>query len=465
MQENKFEKQVQEKMEELRMAPSEKVWTNIENEIKSPKKRRGLLLWLFFFLGLLLLGGGYFIFLPNSSFKKSATDLVQENKETREKAPIVPPKKSTAKVPGKNNANRTELPVISNQKSDQENTLQEGRKTGRKILKKEPALFRLKTKGIIKEESESPEQYTMADRNNQVEQEENANNESKKEPPKPNHEQEDSVQSKNASAVVKNNPPIKDTSSEKKISKINKQENKSSKWKFGFTAGAGVSEINRTLFKRSLAGNSYNYSSAVSGPANPPNHPSTINSGFSFYAGGVVNRQLSNRISLSAGINYHYSSSVIHTGNFVDSSLNLSQAPGPYNSSSVNRYFLYGNNNTYINRYHFIEIPVSMNLQANRSRKVPLLWSAGISVSYMISSNALYYDSGSNVYFEAKRLFNKTQLNTATGLMIGLPLGGNSLQIGPELQYGITRLLSKSTGTPEHLFYSGIKVIYIPGKK
>ena len=465
MQENRFENKVQEKMEELRLSPSEKVWTNIEKEIENPNKPRRLLLWLFFSLGLLLLGGVYFIFLPNGFFKRSATDVVQNNIESPEKVSIVLPKKSTAKETGKNDLNETKLPVLSKQESNRENTLQAGRKTDRKTLRKPPILSKQKIKGVIKEESESPDQYAKADRNSQVEQGGNVNNEGKKEPQKPSQEQEDSVNSNNDYGLVKNNPSIKDTSSGKEISRINKQDKKSSKWKFGFTAGAGASEIYRTLFKRAIAGNSYYYASAVLGPATSVNHPSVITSGFSYYAGGVVNRQLSKRISISAGINYHYFSSVIHIGNFVDSSLNLYQAPVPYTSSSVNSYYRYGNNNTYINRYHFIEIPISMNLQLNRNRKVPLLWSAGISISYLVSSNALYYDIGSNIYFEAKRLFNKTQLNTTTGLMIGLPMGGSSLQLGPELQYGATRLLSKTGGTPEHLFYSGLKVIYSPGKK
>lgn len=465
MQENKFEKQVQEKMEELRLAPSEKVWANIEKEIKSPGKRRRLLLWFFFFVGLLLLGGRYFIFLHNGFFKKPETDVVQNKIDTPRNMPVIPPNKSQANETGNNDLNGTRLPEILNQKKDQENKLLAGRKTDRKTLKKSPILFRLKTKGIIKEEFESPDQYSMADRNNQVNPGGNWSNESKKEPPTSNQGQVDSLKSNNDNSLVNSNPSKKDTSFEKEISTIKKKENKASKWKIGFTVGAGASDIYRTLFAHANSGNTYSFSSANAGPSPSANHPSVNTSGFSFYAGGVVKREFSKRLSFSAGINYHYYSSVIHTGNFVDSTLNLYLAAGPYAYSSVNSYYRYGNNSVYIDRYHFIEIPVSINLQLNKSRKVPLFWTTGLSVSYLVSSNALYFDNVSNVYFEAKRLFNKTQLNTATGLMIGFPLRNNSLQLGPELQYGPTRLLSKSAGTPEHLFYFGAKVIYIPGKK
>lgn len=53
---NDFEKQVQQKMEELDLIPSAPVWEKIELQIRDKKDRRRYVLW--FFLLCLLLGGG-----------------------------------------------------------------------------------------------------------------------------------------------------------------------------------------------------------------------------------------------------------------------------------------------------------------------------------------------------------------------------------------------------------------------
>ncbi|HEY0749958.1 MAG TPA: hypothetical protein VGD26_02305, partial [Chitinophagaceae bacterium] len=55
MQEQNFEKQVQQKMEELNLTPSAPVWQKVNEEIRKKKDRRRLILWLFLFL---LVGGG-----------------------------------------------------------------------------------------------------------------------------------------------------------------------------------------------------------------------------------------------------------------------------------------------------------------------------------------------------------------------------------------------------------------------
>ena len=66
MQENEFEKQVQQKMDELKLHPSDAVWTKIEAQIKKEKRRR----WMLIFLPVILIGslyGGYVLLNRNNS--------------------------------------------------------------------------------------------------------------------------------------------------------------------------------------------------------------------------------------------------------------------------------------------------------------------------------------------------------------------------------------------------------------
>ena len=64
MQENEFEKRVQQKMDELKIAPSDAVWQKIEPQIRKEKRRRWLLIFLpVMFIGLLY--GGYVLLTSN----------------------------------------------------------------------------------------------------------------------------------------------------------------------------------------------------------------------------------------------------------------------------------------------------------------------------------------------------------------------------------------------------------------
>jgi len=73
MQKNEFEKQVQQKMEELKLQPSDSVWLNIEARISRNKRRR--FGWVFFSILFIGLAGGYWLW---DSMMKSTQN--QENK-------------------------------------------------------------------------------------------------------------------------------------------------------------------------------------------------------------------------------------------------------------------------------------------------------------------------------------------------------------------------------------------------
>jgi hypothetical protein len=77
----------------------------------------------------------------------------------------------------------------------------------------------------------------------------------------------------------------------------------------------------------------------------------------------------------------------------------------------------------------------------------------------------LHFDPNGNLYYQNAELFNKIQLNGATAIMIGFPINKSEMQIGPQLQYGLTGLQKSGSGNPQHLFYTGLKISFIPGKK
>ena len=49
--------------------------------------------------------------------------------------------------------------------------------------------------------------------------------------------------------------------------------------------------------------------------------------------------------------------------------------------------------------------------------------------------------------------------------MAGLPFHGLHVEVGPQVQYGLTPIVDGHSLGDQHFFYAGIKLVVIPGKK
>jgi hypothetical protein len=457
MHENNFEKQVREKMDQLGFDPSDSVWERVDEEINKEEKRRRPLFWLFLLSGLVLAGGVYYF----STYKNYSTP-VEAN------YPATDPGKNQDNLPGgkpeiNTNEDRKENERDKNYlKTGAQRNLTQNHIKHDQIPKSTAGLKtysrsdQKKNTGLIDKPAEVSASL------NSVKEETTSNNR------KDAVKLTDSAAGKKSVAHSENKAPVTDTLASTKDTGSKNEKKKSSAWKIGFTGNAGFSNINQDLFKSITQTNQVNYSAGAPNPPNgaplPVNYSSSdIHAGFSFSIGAFVNRDLSNRISFSAGIGYHYYSTKILTGNYVDSLGFVYPSSGML--SSVNAYYRNGKDHSYTSHYHFIELPVTINFQINKSKQMPVIWEAGLTLSYLLASNALYYDRVSNVYYENKELMNKTQLNGVTAVMVGFPLGNAALELGPQLQYGFTGLLKNTAGNPGHLICYGLKINFIPGKK
>jgi len=85
MEPNNFEKKVQQKMDELKIPPSDLVWTNIKKRISKKHKERKVI-FIIFFLTLLLFTGGYWLFnsTKNNTHQEihPLSNLLEKNKST-----------------------------------------------------------------------------------------------------------------------------------------------------------------------------------------------------------------------------------------------------------------------------------------------------------------------------------------------------------------------------------------------
>lgn len=405
MHENNFEDQVHDKMQQLGFDPSDAVWSGIDKEINKERKRKPLF-WLFFFSGLTLAGIAFYMGTLNRNPNNASVKQQEVLKN----------------------------PTLPNQAPSQ--IQPEGKHANNQIAKK-------KIEYSSSDIARSKISHKLIAENSDEERQQQPNN---------SQLVEATINKKNDFQTVK-----KDSSAELAKTKDPKTSSVKKRWLFGITIDAGLSKVKQSLFNTTNVAGAYfstnpNYFAPgnIAGPA--AYAPSTaINPGFSYGFGVVADRYLSDRIYISAGLNYHYYSTTMHTGDFMNNS------PASYQN---------GNTRSYINKYHFTDLPVMVGFQINKSKKTPLFWEAGLSVSYLLSSTTLQFDPYTDLYYQNTALFNNFQLNGITSLKIGMHIHHVELQLGPQFQYGITGLFKQnSTAEQAHLFYGGIAITIIPLKK
>lgn len=113
----------------------------------------------------------------------------------------------------------------------------------------------------------------------------------------------------------------------------------------------------------------------------------------------------------------------------------------------------------YTNRYHFVELPVTLSYRFNRSRRIPLVLDGGLSLSRLVYTNALHFDGISRVYYENDDFFNKLQAGLHAGLKIGIMQNSkNPIWVGPNLRYFASGLIKRDIAPAgsQHLWSFGI---------
>ena len=234
-------------------------------------------------------------------------------------------------------------------------------------------------------------------------------------------------------------------------------------WKIGFTTGGGISSVTQNLFQSAPVYNASIYQLNAPGGTIVQTGATNIMMHSSFSAGAFVQKALTRKLSLSVGLNYHYYSTEIHIGTKFDS---VTSSNGPAAAQPLTKsYYRSGSSDAYINQYHFLELPVQLQLQLNNNKKWQLYWQAGASLSQLLGSNALHYSTITNVYFADNSLLGKTQVGISTALLAGFVYHKALIRVGPQLQYGITDVLKNNKSNSQHLLFGGLQLIVIPGKK
>ncbi len=456
MQENEFEKQVREKMTELGFDPSDSVWSRVEKEINPERKRRRPLFWLFFLSGILLAGAGYYITgrnglqqhpLSETSKKaqsESATASADENKNR---------KSGTGHIKIESLQNNSESP---NRKTEMANKSVPSKKQAVSSASGS-ADENYAASPVVSSKTAGNSVATTGDNVNQT------HSVSSQDSMKPDLTAVKNKTADSAAITKTKSKPVAASNDSTAAKTVNSK--KKSSWQFGLTAGGGVSNVNQGLFKSASVAVGSNLSAAVPAGALGGGFygAPAFHSGFSFGTGTFAKRNLSARFSISGGLEYHYYSNKINTGNQL---LNTSALPPAWLSNyNASAYYQFGNNKVYTNQYHFLQIPFYAGLQLNKNPRHPITWEAGLSPSWLLASSALQFDASNGILYKNSQNLNRFQLNAGTSLLIGIPGKRALWQAGPEIQYGLTGLSNAASGNSQHLLYYGLKVNFIPLKK
>ena len=286
-------------------------------------------------------------------------------------------------------------------------------------------------------------------------------------------------------------------------------------WHWGVTADAGYSRIAESkLFQLkgllgkekyyaedlsarsnatpSTSNNTPNYSSNTtsqlvnwSAYTAPPKKASPIQADKSFSLGAFVQRTVSPRLKLSLGLEYTYISVHTQVGQKVVAPNNpIVVNIGTSQAALVKEYYKYPGTDTaqaisaaaysqgmtysqkYTYRFHYLEIPLTVNWQINKGRKLPpLQLEGGFSMARLLSVDALHYEGLKGVYYKDNDLFNKTQFNFVAGLSVGLlQRSKHPLWVGPNLRYALNGLVNKEVSTGQYTWSTGISIKVLLGK-
>jgi len=456
MEQNKFEKNIQKKLDELNIHPSESAWLNIEKRISNKGKQRKMA-FILFFLCLFFLTGGYWLFNSGKiikkpqdnyfrqSIKNNSEKVTDKKRDSSYNKSAIAAEKNTDtvgfKIPKIISSSDTTIaknksikqPGFSNGslvKSPRQNIFSSKEKIGKLPTFGEGANEKIKRNNFHDKKKEVAK--------NDVE----INIELKK----PFDEKLEKDSMKNTFGLKK---IIEKTDSAilNKKPEIQVVRNHYKKWNLGIEFSGGSSFVADDPLGINNSANYYlsTPSNSSGGTGSYTNFPSSkTRSSVAFIVGAFLEKNISPEHKISFGINYKYFSTSNKIGNKID--------------SAQTAYYAANSTHNYRSNFSYLELPVSLKLQLGKNKYLPVYWQFGINISQLISSNALQFKSNPSLYYNDNSLFNKTQFGFSTSISAFLfAKQKTSIAIGPYFYYGASRLAGKGLYQKKHFNFIGLR--------
>ena len=528
MSDHNFEKQIQQKLDELKIPPSDHLWSSVEARIRKDRRRRRGVIFFPLFLLLLVAAGSYFglqnyLSSTNNSVSKSTPaiatrDNTDNNNSTTETA------KAAAELhqrpPGDKEVGNSIQPATQNRHEEEEvNENQSDHGVVQPVDLKKPVpenKLRIRPQTASSKSAKKKELVVIEDPDERRYQKNNPTvpDNRKQQVPGDNETINRNASEQGKSLLVGLSAAQEETLGNKQIntgpqsqtskvavavetndldSAANRlarmlalpldsaatlttvEDSKAasrkiaSSLKWGFSGSVGMSNLSEGGFfsgifdilgveKAMVADVSpIPNTGSNAGPAAVVYQPSEIEKGLSFSLGAFFQKNITKRISISTGLEYRFYSTHIRVGNRVDSFAMVQNAFGSMNINQYYRAAPVPASQEYTNRFHFVELPLSGHLQLNKGNRLPIFWNAGISLSYLVSTSVLHFDSRTGLYYKDNDLLNRLQTGMSTGFAVTLLNASRlSVQLGPQFQYNFTDLMKQQVSGGKHLFYFGL---------
>lgn len=267
----------------------------------------------------------------------------------------------------------------------------------------------------------------------------------------------------------------KNTSKKEIAVKIPQSSKQKNKWRMGFNFSVGAAATqngylgvigltNSSLEKASYDANRVAANNIATGPVAVLFTPSKIKASTGFVLGVFAQKNISTKINFLVGLNYKMVSSIMTVGNRVNDALMFNTV----NNSLDRRAFFYqsGYSNSYKNNFHFIELPLSVHIKLGKQNKVPIYLNTGVSVAQLISTSALQFNKLTGEYYSDNDLLNKTNFNLSAGLLFSLfRRAKNPILIGPDINFSVNKMATTGLYSNRRYSFFGLRLQKSFGKK
>lgn len=455
---DKFEKEVQNKMEELRLTPSAPVWEKIEMEIRPENKRRRVFFWLFF--GLLLTGAGTALFYwlkQTPSLPETTAQTPASTPQEEEQPPAI-----TEPLPG-----QKEIKKIERKISQTPANVGEKEKTTPSIPATTPSFnnrtkataVRTKSANNLPVTSTKPTSLIPAEKEQKQGGDETIPSNNITEATVTNKSVTIDKPVKIDSTIVAT--PAADSLAAQPANKIQipadadssaKKKAAKAGWKKQLLFSGGFSSYENLSGNKSARADG-NLQSAPGTAAPVVVVPSPTQPGAAFSVGFSFARQLNDHWEIGVGLKYAYYSTRTKVGSLNQNDTTIQYAN---NSYAVDRFYTNNATAEHTNQFHVAEVPVTITYQP--LSKLPLLFSVSAAYGRLLATNAVSFSSRNNVYFENGDDFNRQLLPVAAAAEVQLFRKKRaSLRLGPVAKYNLIKLKKQNPQGDQHLFFAGIQ--------
>ncbi len=464
MQENEFEKQVKNLMEGFKPAPSDEAWAKISRRLKEKRRRR---LPFVFLLAAGLAAAGLLFYYTGNKKDTVQNTVATNNSNTAIAHDSAASDSGVAAINDeveKNNIDSSKSPLAPN-KSQVNFISKNGNEVGinKGIGKNHTGIPSDITKDNALNSNEQPGNVITNDNSN-----DNRADALQKDIKQENPEKTQAINqtpvTKTADGNVNNNIAKNDSNNiinnNIEIAKPALQSNKLPKWQWGVNASYGMNHAVKGLGKpEKLASQAlYSPTAIISGDTVFNKHAYSSSKAYSF--GFEVQRSISKNSVIAAGLNFTH----LSTESNVRGVINANYAISPNNI--VNNYYRPGIVKDYVNKYNFIELPVSFQQHLLQRKVFAFGYNAGFSVRQLLNSNSLIYNEESNIYFSNPGLLRKTQWQLQAGLDFKFNTGKNtSVYAGPQVSYSLSNFTKSKDNGNYHFMTYGLKAGLLFHKK